>query len=248
MESHREAETHSTRNFDEFRVTAVPMFANHLSATTELFQAAHTELASFRSGPNNVRKPGLPLRRASHRCRLPPLDPRFRARASAVKDQFWKCRRDNAHRNDKFPQRRCESKLRTGQSPELEHPHFPAVFRPALVAPLSLSRQRDRRGAAKLLIVLSNLDRQINQRRDDTNHREQVRNRAECFPVHTVKMSSSTNERVQLSRIQTGFAIVLPAQLEKRESILVGSKATIHRLIQIDEAALNDEQCHHWLR
>ena len=33
-------------NFDEFRVTAVPMFANHLSATTELFQAAHTKLAA----------------------------------------------------------------------------------------------------------------------------------------------------------------------------------------------------------
>src|SRR5438034_9542986 len=33
-------------NFDEFRVTAVPMFANHLSAGTELFQAAHTKLAA----------------------------------------------------------------------------------------------------------------------------------------------------------------------------------------------------------
>lgn len=33
-------------NFDEFRVTAVPMFANHLSAATELFQATHTELAA----------------------------------------------------------------------------------------------------------------------------------------------------------------------------------------------------------
>src|SRR5206468_8485638 len=33
-------------NFDEFCVTAVPMFANHLSAATELFQAAHTKLAA----------------------------------------------------------------------------------------------------------------------------------------------------------------------------------------------------------
>ncbi len=33
-------------NFDEFRVTAVTMFADHLAAATELFQAAHTELTS----------------------------------------------------------------------------------------------------------------------------------------------------------------------------------------------------------
>src|SRR6266480_2703068 len=33
-------------NFDEFRVTAVPMFADHLPATTELFQAAQTKLAA----------------------------------------------------------------------------------------------------------------------------------------------------------------------------------------------------------
>src|SRR5215216_5801550 len=33
-------------NLDEFRVTAVPMFANHLSAVTELFQATHTKLAA----------------------------------------------------------------------------------------------------------------------------------------------------------------------------------------------------------
>src|SRR4029077_11383061 len=33
-------------NFDEFRVTAVPLFANHLSATTELFQAPQTKRAA----------------------------------------------------------------------------------------------------------------------------------------------------------------------------------------------------------
>jgi hypothetical protein len=32
-------------NFDKLRVTAVAMFANHLGAATELFQAAHAELA-----------------------------------------------------------------------------------------------------------------------------------------------------------------------------------------------------------
>src|SRR4030095_15097335 len=33
-------------NRDEFRITAVPMFADHLSAATELFHAAHTKLAA----------------------------------------------------------------------------------------------------------------------------------------------------------------------------------------------------------
>src|SRR5213592_285133 len=33
-------------NFDEFGIATVPMFANHLSAATELFQAAHTKLAA----------------------------------------------------------------------------------------------------------------------------------------------------------------------------------------------------------
>src|SRR5437773_3873310 len=35
-----------TWNSDEFRVTAVTMFADHLAAPAELFQAAHTELAT----------------------------------------------------------------------------------------------------------------------------------------------------------------------------------------------------------
>src|SRR6266568_623842 len=60
--------------------------------------------------------------------------------------------------------------------------------------------------------------------------------------------SYSTNECVQLRYIQAGLAIVLPCQLEKSESILVGSNRAIHRLIQIDEASLNDEQRHHGLR
>jgi hypothetical protein len=54
------------------------------------------------------------------------------------------------------------------------------------------------------------LNRQVNQRRDDTNCREYIRYRANCFPVHTVKMSCSTNKRVQLSQIQARLAIVLP--------------------------------------
>src|SRR6266542_3527886 len=58
----------------------------------------------------------------------------------------------------------------------------------------------------------------------------------------------STNERVQLSQIETGLAIVLPSQLEKSESILVGSKATIHRFVQVDEAACYHEHRHHRLR
>src|SRR5438132_3895873 len=58
---------------------------------------------------------------------------------------------------------------------------------------------------------------------------------------------SSTNEQVETAHIEAGLAIVLPSQLEKSKSILVGSKATILRLIHIDEAASNHEQCNHGL-
>jgi hypothetical protein len=46
------------------------------------------------------------------------------------------------------------------------------------------------------------------------------------------------NEKVQLAHIEAGLAIVLPTQLQKGESILVGSKATVDRLVQIDETAV----------
>ena len=49
------------------------------------------------------------------------------------------------------------------------------------------------------------------------------------------------NELVQLAHIETRLALVLPSQFEKRESILVGSNATVSRLVQINEAALNDK-------
>jgi hypothetical protein len=65
--------------------------------------------------------------------------------------------------------------------------------------------------------------------------------------VSVILIAESAHEQVKLARIQTGLAIVLPRQLEKSESTLVGSKATIHRFIQIDEAASNHEQGHHRL-
>jgi hypothetical protein len=37
----------------------------------------------------------------------------------------------------------------------------------------------------------------------------------------------SPNQRVELSHIEIGLSIVLPAQLEEGESILVGAKATV---------------------
>src|SRR5437660_9161398 len=63
-----------------------------------------------------------------------------------------------------------------------------------------------------------------------------------------IVIAESAHEQVKLARIQTGLAIVLPRQLEKRESIFVGSKTTIHRFVQIDQAASNYEQRHHGLR
>jgi hypothetical protein len=61
-------------------------------------------------------------------------------------------------------------------------------------------------------------------RRSDTNRREQARNRADCFPVHMIKMSCSTNERVELFRVEAGFAVMLSSQLEQCESILIRAK------------------------
>jgi len=55
------------------------------------------------------------------------------------------------------------------------------------------------------------------------------------------RMSKLANELVQLARIEARLAIVLASQVEKRESILVGGKATVGRLVQIDEATLNDK-------
>jgi uncharacterized membrane protein YhfC len=66
--------------------------------------------------------------------------------------------------------------------------------------------------------------------------------------VSVILIAESAHEQVELARIQAGLTIVLPRQLEKCEPILVGSKATIHRLVQIDEAATNYKQRHHGLR
>src|SRR4029079_9145634 len=90
-----------------------------------------------RSGSNNGHKRGLLPRGALHRYRLLPPYPRLRVRESAVNDQFWKCFLDNAHRSDRCRQPPRESKLRLVQSPLPEHPHSPAVFGAASVAPLS---------------------------------------------------------------------------------------------------------------
>src|SRR5882762_1853371 len=49
-----------------------------------------------------------------------------------------------------------------------------------------------------------------------------------------------SHEQVELVRVQTGFAIMFPRQLEKSESVLVCSESTIRRLVEIDEAAFHD--------
>ena len=54
------------------------------------------------------------------------------------------------------------------------------------------------------------------------------------------------NQQVYLAHIETGLAIVFSRQLQKGESILVGSKGTVDRLVQIDEAALDDEKNQRW--
>ena len=54
------------------------------------------------------------------------------------------------------------------------------------------------------------------------------------------------NQQVQPVSIETGLTIVLPAQLKNGESVLVGAKATVDRLVQINEAALDDEKYQSW--
>ncbi len=54
------------------------------------------------------------------------------------------------------------------------------------------------------------------------------------------------NQQVERARIETGLTIVLPAQLKNGESVLVGGKATVDRLVQINEAALDDEKYQRW--
>src|SRR5207249_11898539 len=67
-----------------------------------------------------------------------------------------------------------------------------------------------------------------------------------AFPRQHVTLPQLANQQVHLTHIETRLAIVLPSQLEKGESILVGSKATVHRLVQIDEAALDHEKDQRW--
>ena len=63
--------------------------------------------------------------------------------------------------------------------------------------------------------------------------------------LSVIVIAESANQQIKLAHIQTGLTIVLPRQFEKSESILVGRKTTIHRLVQIDEAAFNHEQSDH---
>jgi len=73
------------------------------------------------------------------------------------------------------------------------------------------------------------------------------RQEARLVPEWTLdRVPRLTNQQVQLARIETGLAIVLPGQLEKRESILVGSYAAVDRLVQVDEAALDHKHDQGW--
>lgn len=60
-------------------------------------------------------------------------------------------------------------------------------------------------------------------------------------------MELSANQQIELARIKTGIAIVFPAQVEKREPVLVSSKDTVLRLVQVDEAAFHHEHRYHRL-
>ena len=61
----------------------------------------------------------------------------------------------------------------------------------------------------------------------------------------SLQQKSSTNQHIELARIETGFTIVFPAQFKKCEPILICSKAAMFRLVQIDEAAFHHEHRHH---
>ena len=70
----------------------------------------------------------------------------------------------------------------------------------------------------------------------------EARRRASVLTAGLGCMRWLANQQVQLGNIETGLAIVLPRQLKRAESILVGSKGAIDPLIQIDQAALNHEE------
>jgi hypothetical protein len=52
-------------------------------------------------------------------------------------------------------------------------------------------------------------------------------------------------EQIELTRVETGIAIMFPSQLEKSESVLVSSEATVCGLIEIDETAFHHEKRDH---
>src|SRR5262245_8370295 len=64
---------------------------------------------------------------------------------------------------------------------------------------------------------------------------------------HTLPQPQLANQQLQLAYIETSLAIILPSELQKGESVIVGSKATVDRRVQIDETALDHEEDQRWL-
>lgn len=54
--------------------------------------------------------------------------------------------------------------------------------------------------------------------------------------------SGLTNEEIQLADIKTRLLIVAACELEQRKPVLIGREPAILRLVQVDEAAFDDEE------
>ena len=65
--------------------------------------------------------------------------------------------------------------------------------------------------------------------------------------VDAIKTSCSPNQSVEISLLQTSAAIMFPGQFEKSEPILVRCELTIGGLVQVDEAARDNEHSDHRL-
>ena len=56
------------------------------------------------------------------------------------------------------------------------------------------------------------------------------------------------NERIPLAHIEADLTIVLSAQLQSSEAVLISGETSVDRLVKVDDAALNGEEDQRRLR
>lgn len=61
-------------------------------------------------------------------------------------------------------------------------------------------------------------------------------------------MRGLANAKIQLAEIEAHLLIVIACQLKQRKAVLIGRKRATLRLVQVDEAAFDDEEDQRRLR